>query len=127
MQYLEDNPSPGSFSVWLSSIFCSLTVARGSLSNARNRLQRGEIYSGLKCRKEGYIFQFNYISRLQRYSLRDDCEEVIPWKKRAERELKMISARHILRQILLAFVSMASKTLGEKERKIRSKSIGRRD
>jgi len=28
----------------------------GSLSNARNRLHRGEIYSGLKCRKEGYIF-----------------------------------------------------------------------
>ena len=60
---MEDNPFPGSFSVcaMFSSIFCSLTVARGSLSNARKRLHRGEIYSGLKCRKEGYIYIFNLI------------------------------------------------------------------
>ena len=57
---MEDNPFPGSFSVcaMFSSIFSSLTVARGSLSNARKRLHRGEIYSGLKCRKEGYIYFF---------------------------------------------------------------------
>jgi len=33
---------------------------------------------GLSAGKRDIFFQFNSISRLQRYSLRDDCEEVIP-------------------------------------------------
>ena len=53
---MEDNPFPGSFSVcaMFSTIFCSLTVARGSLSNARKRLHGG---AG---KRDIYIF-FNLI------------------------------------------------------------------
>lgn len=82
-----------------------------------------------------YIFFFNLILSVACRDIRcvttakelSLIDQFSAFGKRVERELKMISTRHILRQILLAFVSMDSNTLGEKEVKIRSKSIGRRD
>lgn len=59
MQYMEDNPFPGSFSVWLCYVLfdlLSLTMARGSPSNARKRLIAVKSIQDLSAGKRDIFF-----------------------------------------------------------------------